>query len=136
MSLFYLIHYTLIKGLYRKARYKKQISTAVDSISVACLIVLILSIAVLIDNDFLWDLKRFRDSKTIIISAIIATFVLFMIVFTSFPKRQTIKWMRIKRKMITLTHDLRQIYSVLYLLFYLILIILTLTITIENWTPR
>jgi hypothetical protein len=136
MSLVYLIHYALIKGLYRKARFKKQISTAADSLSIVCLIILSLSIAVFIDNDILWDLKRFRDSKTIIISALIGIFVLFMIFFTSFPKRQNIKWAGIKRKVIILTRDLRQIYSVLYILFYLILIIVTMTITFENWTPR
>jgi hypothetical protein len=136
MRLISLIHYALIKGLYRKARFKKQISTAVDSLSIACFIILILSIAIFIDNDFLWDLKRLRNSETIFISSIIGILVLFWIVFTSFPMKQTIKWIRIKRRVIILTRNLKQIYSVLYLLFYLILIVVTMTITFENWTPR
>ncbi len=136
MNLFFLIHYALIKGLYRKARYKKQISTATDSLSIVCLIIFILSIAVFLDNDIFWDLKRNRDAKTTFVTIAIGIVIIFMIVLTSFPKRQTIRWIRLKKKIILLTRDLSRFYSVLYLLLYLILFILTMFITFENWTPR
>lgn len=128
-------HYMLIKRLYPKKN--KHINKAVDSLSTFCLVILILSIPVFIDNDFYCDLKRLRDSKTILFAVLIFFLILFVIFKTSILNNQAAKTVLLRRSMITFTNNnFKYAYSLFYILFYLILFISMMIISINSWYPR
>lgn len=132
MFFLWMMHYSLVKGVYRR-RWKGMTSSA-DGLAFFCLFVLALFLVVLlIDKELIWALSRKRLSLAPMVMGL-ALLLTPLLVFL-LPKRLSKKKIRYLRRIVELKKGFRRIHSVLYICFFLSILVLTFAIIIHSRTP-
>jgi len=128
----WILHYSLIKGIYR--RRHKNLSTSADGLAFMCLLFLSLFVFVLVINkELLWEIirKRFPLGPMFMGILILLTPILIFMV----SGRLTPNKVRIIRKVIERKNKIKRAYSMLYVGFFVVLFVLTMIIAALSRTP-
>lgn len=128
MLYIWMIHYSLVKGIYRK-RFK-GFNRTVDGLAFFCSFLLFIFILVLlIDKELFWEIIRSGMTFAPIVGMIVA---LLSVPFLFFSRKLTKKKIGVLRKVINLTRNIKHMYSVLYVSFYISLFIIMLIVGISS----
>ena len=121
---FWILHYSLVKKIFRKRR--KSLKKSAWNLALLCICLLIISVAVFIANK---DSLRSIMTSSITLAPI-AGFVAVIIlipIFLLLSGPLTNKKILLLRRAIKKTQNFKFIYSVLYVSFYLVLYIISIT---------
>lgn len=132
MYYLWVLHYSLIKGVYKKRH--KNISTSADGLAFMCLLILSLFLSILfIDKALVWELIR----KKLPLGPMVRTglIVFAPIMFFLLSRRLNKHRIRTIRNVLSKTKGLKRIYSTLYITVYVSLFVLTLVIIAKARTP-
>ncbi len=126
------LHYSLVKGIYRK-RWK-DMTTSADALAFACLFLMSFFIfMIFIDKELLWGVIRKQMPLGPMVKGIFALLAPIMIFLLS--SRLTKQKIKTIRKVVNVKQRIKRVYSVLYVCFFLILFVLSFLIGIFSRTP-
>lgn len=132
MYYLWILHYSLIKGVYTK-RWKGM-TNSVDGLAFCCLLLLSLFVFVLcVDKELLWDLIRKRLPLGPIVKGILVLLAPVLLFLLS--GRLTKQKIRITRKVIQVKSKVGRVFSVIYLSVFICMFVLTLLIVALSRTP-
>jgi hypothetical protein len=125
MYYLWVLHYSLIKGLYKK-RWK-EMSASIDGLAFCCLFILSLFLCILfIDKAFLWELIRKRLPLGPFFKGVLVVFVPIVFFLLSRPLKQS--RIRTIRKVIKLKSKINLRFSQLYIFVYISMFIFSLVL--------
>lgn len=132
MFYLWILHYSLVKGIYKK-RWKGM-TTSADALAFACLFLLSFFIFVLfVDKELLWDMIRRRIPLGPMVKGILALLApIFIFLLSGRLTKQKIKTIR---KFVKEENGIKRIYSILYIGFFVLLFVLSFLIVIFSRTP-
>lgn len=132
MYYLWVLHYSLVKGVYRK-RWKGM-ANSIDGLAFFCLFIFSFFLFILfVDKALVWEVIRKRLPLGPMFRAGLIVFA--PIMFFLLSRRLTQHRIRTMRNVLNLTKGLKRIYSVLYICVYVSLFILTLIIIVLARTP-
>ncbi len=132
MYYLWILHYSLVKGIYKK-RYK-NLSTSVDGLAFCSLIILSLFIFILfVDKDILWNVIRKRLPLGPLVKG--GLVLLVPILFFLLSRRLTPRRIRTIRRVIELKKKLKRSFSIAYVSVYIGMFILTVVLIAISRTP-
>jgi hypothetical protein len=132
--MFYLwvLHYSLVKGIYKK-RWK-EMTTSADALAFACLFLLSFFVFMLfVDKELFWDIIRKRLPLGPMAKGILVLLTPILIFMLS--GRLTKQKIKTIRKVVKLKNGIKRIYSILYVVFFVILFFGAFLIGILSRTP-
>lgn len=132
MYYLWILHYSLVKGIYSKRH--KNLSTSADGLAFMCLLFFVLFVFVLfVDKELLWAViqKRFPLGPMVKGMLILLTPILIFMLSGRLTK-QKIKTIR---KVIKVKSRIKPVYSVFYVSFFITLFVLALIIAALSRTP-
>jgi uncharacterized membrane protein len=118
--MYYLIvlHYSLIKGLYRVRH--KNLNEMYQGAGFLCFFILIFSLVfVSIDKDWIWEPNRKLKLRALGLGIIILITMFFYILSSKIPKKNKIKAIR---KVLRLKSKLSIVYSVTYVIIFVLIL--------------
>lgn len=132
MYYLWILHYSLVKGIYKK-RWK-EMTTSADALAFACLFLLLFFIFMLfVDKELLWDVIRKRMPLWPMVKGILLLLAPILIFMLS--GRLTKQKIKTIRKVIQVKSRIKRVYSGLYVGFFVILFVLSFLIGILSRTP-
>lgn len=132
MYYLWILHYSIVKGIYRKRH--KNLSTSADGLAFMCLLFLAVFIFMLfVDKDLLWNVIRKRLPLGPLVKGILALLVpILLLVLSGRLTKQKIKTIR---KVIKIKNRIKRSYSILYVGFFTALFVLAIVIAALSITP-
>lgn len=132
MYYLWILHYSIVKGIYRKRH--KNLSTSADGLAFMCLLFLAVFIFMLfVDKDLLWNVIRKRLPLGPLVKGIFALLVpILLLVLSGRLTKQKIKTIR---KVIKIKNRIKRSYSILYVGFFTALFVLAIVIAALSITP-
>lgn len=132
MYYLWVLHYSLVKGVYRK-RWKGM-ANSIDGLAFFCLFVLSFFLFILfVDKALVWEVIRKRLPLGPMFRAGLIVFA--PIMFFLLSRRLTKHRIRTIRNVLSKTKSLKRIYSGLYITVYVSLFVLSLLIIAMARTP-
>jgi hypothetical protein len=132
MYYLWVLHYSLIKGIYRK-RWK-GFTNSVDGLAFCCLLILSLAILILIvDKELLWNFIRKRLPLGPMFKGILILFIPGL--FFLLSGKLTHQKIKIIRKVIEKKGKIRRIHSILYVSFFVGMLVFSIIIAALSRTP-
>ena len=133
MYYLWILHYSLVKGIYK--RRWKDMTTSADALAFACIFLLSLFVFILfVDKELLWDVLRKRMPLGPMVKGILALFAPILIFLLS--GRYTKQKIKTIRKVVKVKNRVKRIYSVLYVSFFAILFVFTFLMGVLSRTPK
>ena len=124
----WMLHYSLIKRIYRERR--KKLKKVAGNIAFSCFFLLLLFILVLLSNKALLGNIIWSGVTLAPIGGAIVAILLIPLLF--FYRGLTSKKIGILRKVVSLTRNVKHIYSLLYISFFVVLYLSTIIIMIAT----
>lgn len=132
MYYFWIFHYSLIKGIYKKRH--KNLSTSADGLAFMCLLFLSVFIFMLIiDKELLWNIIRKRFPLGPMAKGLLALLAPILLFYLS--GRLTQQKIKTIRRVIKIKSRIKYVYSVLYVGIFIALFVLALVIAALSRTP-
>lgn len=130
----YMIHYSLVKGVYVK-RWRKGFIQSVDTLSFACFFLLLCFLLIFfIDKQLLWNIIRKRMPLGPMAKGILLLIV--PILFILYSRKINAEKIKIIRKVVLLKKRIGRVYSILYISFFAALFILSFVIIFKSRTSN
>jgi len=132
MYYLWILHYSIVKGIYRKRH--KNLSTSADGLAFMCLLFLAVFIFMLfVDKDLLWNVIRKRLPLGPLVKGILALLVPILLLMLS--GRLTKQKIKTIRKVIKIKNRIKRSYSILYVGFFTVLFVSAIIIAALSMTP-